>query len=352
MRLSRCLHIWLISFCILGIILPSCSKKEEFLSGKVVYRGKPVERARIEVYLERGDFGGGPPFVAGNTDEKGEFRLKTGDGLFYLVARKMLIDGSRRVVLKGRPESEPVRPGAGRLTIVLKEVGNGGFEPDGVTFVKGVVKGGVDGVFVYAYDGKMEIAAGPGYLAKVPVEKDGSFSLPLREGTYRIVAMKKQTGGDFGPPEEKGRGEYPGNPVRLRRGTVLDVGEIELEKLDVEALSRRRRTGGVETGKFRLTGKVVDERGEPVPRIYVMAYRDQSMRGRPISVAETSQENGSFEIYLPGPGKYYLGAREILGGPASPGEMTGAYEGTPDHSVVVEDGEEQRDIVIVVREKW
>jgi hypothetical protein len=76
------------------------------------------------------------------------------------------------------------------------------------------------------------------------------------------------------------------------------------------------------------------------------------MIGRPFAISGRTREDGSFVVYLPKPGKFYVGARSEYGGPLSPGEWVGTYDGTPDHSLEIGEGETKEGIRIRVVEKW
>jgi len=60
--------------------------------------------------------------------------------------------------------------------------------------------------------------------------------------------------------------------------------------------------------------------------------------------------DGKYSIAFERPGRYYIGARDSVGGPMEPGDMAGVYEGTDDNSVELSDGETLGDIDITLRE--
>jgi hypothetical protein len=133
---------------------------------------------------------------------------------------------------------------------------------------------------------------------------------------------------------------------------MTDVGRIALR--DPEEARRRRRAGagGQETPAAEIRGMVARDDGSPAPGVRVMAYADPRMIGRPFAVSGPTGGDGAFLLRLPKPGKFYLGARSELGGPVSPGEWIGSYDGAPDHGVSVRNGEQREGIRIRVVEKW
>lgn len=358
-RSLRSLHELLVPFVLASLLplLSACSDPGAKITGRVLFDGEPVAKASVSAYLNEGDFGGGQPYLVSETASDGRFVLATGKGKFYIVARKTEYVMGRERVLKGRPSGEPVSPAMGKeLEIHLKSVEEGEYSPDPGTFATGKVEsspGSVKGAFVYAYDASRGITAGPTFVTKARVGEDGRFRLALREGSYDIVAMKKESGSEVGPLTGGGlRGEYGANPVVVKKGEVTELGTLQLVPPDPAKVGDLSKRGGVAGSGYVITGMVLLEDGGPAGGVYVMAYGDERMVGRPESISDTTGEDGSFTLFLPGPGIYHLGARESIGGPLAPGELTGSYEGTPDHSVHLQEKGRVGDVRIIVREKW
>jgi hypothetical protein len=74
------------------------------------------------------------------------------------------------------------------------------------------------------------------------------------------------------------------------------------------------------------------------------------MAGFPAFVSGKTGTEGSTELSIPEEGKYYLLARERLGGPAD-GEWYGRYAGSPDHSVNLSLGEAPGPLTIVLEKR-
>ncbi len=129
------------------------------------------------------------------------------------------------------------------------------------------------------------------------------------------------------------------------------MGVLELKRPDPLKAKRGSKMDELKNSGYVITGLVSRESGEPAERMYVMAYADRRMIGRPDSISRPTDERGVFTLFLPGPGKYYIGARESIGGPMSPGELSGKYEGTPDYSIDLTEMMRIDDLQIVVREK-
>jgi protocatechuate 3,4-dioxygenase beta subunit len=142
-------------------------------------------------------------------------------------------------------------------------------------------------------------AAGGGRTRTATTDENGRFSIPkLPPGTYAVTATK--TGfvdGAFGQRRS------------LRTGTPVEVADGQ-QRNDVDLnLSR----GGV------ITGRVLDEDGEPLSRARVSVLREQYARGtKELMPAGTDQsdDRGQFRIFGLPPGDYYVGAMA-----GDPGQM-------------------------------
>jgi hypothetical protein len=81
----------------------------------------------------------------------------------------------------------------------------------------------------------------------------------------------------------------------------------------------------------------------------VFAYVDRVIgHQRPAAISTPTGSDGLFQVHLPEPGTYYVGAREAYGDSPAPGELFGMYEVSADHGLTVDDGQSLDDIRIVV----
>jgi hypothetical protein len=123
-------------------------------------------------------------------------------------------------------------------------------------------------------------------------DDDGRYELKeLPAGRYSVNAMK---GGYVSLQFGQRRAFEPGQPLELGDGQVL-------EKVDF-ALPR----GGV------ISGRIVDEFGEPLTGVSVMAMRYRFVNGaRRLGIAQgggATDDRGEFRIFGLAPGDYYLNA--------------------------------------------
>ena len=140
------------------------------------------------------------------------------------------------------------------------------------------------------------IAGGGGRTRTATTDEQGRFTIPnLPPGTYVVTATK--TGfvdGAFG----QRRTLRTGSPVELVDGQQRSDVDLKLSR------------GGV------ITGRVLDEDGEPLSRAAVSVLRQQYVRGEkqltPAGI-DQSDDRGQFRIFGLPPGDYYVGAS--AGGP-------------------------------------
>lgn len=138
--------------------------------------------------------------------------------------------------------------------------------------------------------------AGASLIAVTDV--DGRFEFPaVRAGRFTLSASKPgfvTIGAGQKFPSD------PSRPFDVRDGQAYDAGEIRLPR------------GGA------ITGRVLDEFGEPVVEAQVRAFRTQYMQGhrRLVGVREAhTNDAGQFGLYGLAPGKYYVsGMQRVTGG--------------------------------------
>lgn len=337
-----------LAFLFLLIASPICANAATGkVAGKVVYQTKPVEGASVYAYKEPSALfakipDGGPVM----TGPDGTFEMELPKGRYYVAARKkgpgileILEPGDYYSFYGGNPvEVEVARPAEVILSLVEKppvqpdtpvdseKGGRGGL--GGVVTLDGEP---IDGAVINVYLDPNEGFRGMGYYMSPPTGVDGRFRLKMEEGTYYVVARKRLSGNVAGPLQE---GDYFGyldtNPYVARKGVLAHVTIPMVKKTsDVSA-------GG--HGKTLVRGVVRDVEGNPVPNAYACLYKEPEMLNRPAYVSKPTGPDGAFSVEAPVGGRYYLGARDTIGGPVEPGQLWGRYNGSEDHSVKVDTG--------------
>jgi len=350
---------FLLLFFSLSLLLAGCTQEGAGIEGAIIFNEKPLGQARVEFYLKSGEERSSAPFSVATTDLQGRFHAELPAGDYYLVGKKKEQGGGVNRMLMAEYPQNPVVVSSGMVEVeplILSEVGfAGAIAADGKTHVTGRLM--FDGqplaeAFVYVYT-RGDALTGPSYGLVVHAEEDGSFDLPLAPGRYWLAARKRSDGSRVGDPQVGDlNGEYPGNPLVLSSGE-----EKRLPPWSLERVTRSGRQERMAEGKFVktdtwLSGRVVDEDRQPVSGIYLFAYRDSRMIGKPNFISSPTGQDGGFRIYLDREDEYFVGARSTYGGPLEPGEWVGTFDGRADHGVVAE--EEQETVLgdILVREVW
>lgn len=339
---------------LLAAVSVGCAPKTGTVEGKATVAG-----AEIQFFVKAGEERTGTPFAARLAGSDGSFRVELPPGPYHVVARKTAREDGRERVYKGEFPRNPVIVSAGKaatgVDIALAEMSSAGFTPQEGTGVRGVVLSGgkpVRDANVYAYSTDAGTVRGPSYVAFARTDARGRYALPLREGSFVIVARRKGNENETGAIRPEGESGGDGERVDLSAGKMREIAAIALHPPKEERRRVRVEAGGQEARGAMLLGKVVRNDGVPGAGVYVMAYADHRMIGRPFAISGRTGADGAFRLVLSRPGKYFLGARSERGGPVSPGEWVGTFDGVPDHSVEVAPGERKEGLSIRVVEKW
>jgi hypothetical protein len=353
---KRCLWLFL-----LLPLLTACPRGEESgLEGTLLFAEKPLAGAQLEVYLKNGKDRSTLPFAVTSTDAAGRYRLNLPAGRYFLIGKKKEEKAGRVRMLMAECPVNPVEVGNEFKKIEpfpLREMGQDGVPvPDPGTGVTGrIVAGGapVAGAFVYVYSEDIAGLMGPSYGEAVQTALDGRFQIDLRAGRYYLAARLRSDGSRMGEPQPGDlNGTYPGNPVVVPRGTLASLGDFPLKPVDGSQRLERLKEGKFTKTKTFFSGRIVDQDSVPVEGVYVFAYLDSRMVGKPSYISDPSDGRGRYVLYLGAGGTYYIGARSTFGGPLEPGEWVGTYGDPPDNGMAVASGASFPLGDLVVREVW
>jgi hypothetical protein len=155
------------------------------------------------------------------------------------------------------------------------------------------------------------------------LDKEWRFNAQLPDGAYYAIAIKKQRK-DFGPLEPDDHFFYfmdDAGPMRIvvKKGEKLDLGLKKTAAHSAFLEIFNRQTEGITA----IKGIIKDEKGSPVPDLFVGAYTRPVMLGKPDYISRRSDKDGRYEIRLSDGGNYYLVARYRLGSPPAPGDFYG-----------------------------
>ncbi len=180
-----------------------------------------------------------------------------------------------------------------------------------------------------------------GFSRETASDVNGNFAFAaIPAGLYRLFVQRDGfisfVYGARGP-------DRPGKPLALSAGGSAESLNIALEPLGV------------------ISGRVLDEDGEPVQGIGVQALkRDKNLRQYTVAIAATTDDTGQYRLFGLQPGRFIIATQQrpvIAGGNGSPAEtqtVYGAafYPGTTDlaaaATLYVAGGGEARDIDIRV----
>jgi hypothetical protein len=207
----------------------------------------------------------------------------------------------------------------------------------------------VQGAHVYAYvDFSKNLIGVADYVSKGS-NPDGSYQLVLPPGEYYLVARKRNSGANYGPivTGDLYDHRFKQDPVRVEPGRELEM-NFQVVRLSEPMFFQVFTEGQGKTGTG-IRGRILDLDGEPVQGAFATAYSNSNMKRLPDLASTLSGDDGSFTLYLPGGGKWYIGARSRARAAPVPGEPVGRYEGSDDHSLSVVEGSFVEGIEIILK---
>jgi len=209
--------------------------------------------------------------------------------------------------------------------------------------------------YVYGYVGKISTRAAQMGIIGITdwvshgSAEDGSYKLDLPPGEYYFGARKRANGLNYGPLL---KGDWYDHkparaPIVVRKGKYRTC-DFELIQLD-EPMFFQGLTAASKATETGITGKLLDENGEHIPGTFVMGYADDDMQRAPDFASTLTDDEGYYTLYLPKGGRYWLSARFYAMKMPQKDEPFARYEGSSDHSVLVEDGQFLKGIDLVLR---
>jgi hypothetical protein len=157
----------------------------------------------------------------------------------------------------------------------------------------------VEGARVFLYDSN-EVRRSANYIS-APTNRDGLYRMVAPPGRYWSMARLKRTEG-YGALMPGDR--HSGDPVEIEisrgKGNVKDFIVADLkEAMKLKTRERERL--------IRISGRIIDENGSPVPGAYAIAHRNNALAGMPDHLSAFVDKDGRYTLYLP-KGKYYIGS--------------------------------------------
>lgn len=157
----------------------------------------------------------------------------------------------------------------------------------------------VEGARVFVY-GTPDVRRSADFIS-APTEKDGSFRLLITPGRYWAMARLKKIEG-YGPLMAGDKHSGEAEAIELEAGQELST---SFRIADLKE-ARMLRSGDRE-GPVKLSGRILDGKGSPVAKAYVIANRTDKITGMPDYLSAWTEQNGRYVLYIPR-GIYYVGA--------------------------------------------
>jgi len=209
--------------------------------------------------------------------------------------------------------------------------------------------------YVYGYVGKVETRAAQLGIVGITdwvshgSAEDGTYKLDLPPGEYYVAARKRVNGLNYGPLF---KGDWYDHkparkPVVVKKGKYLTC-DFELINLE-EPMFFQGLTAAAKVTDTGIRGKLLDEEGNHVPGTFVMGYVDDDMQRTPDFASTLTDDEGNYTLYLPKGGRYWLAARFYVMKMPQKDEPFARYGGSPDHSVLVEEGQFLKGIDLVLK---
>lgn len=332
-----------------GLLWTSGPSLAASVGGKVAVEGTGTAGVKVLAYPATTlSLTGAAPFASAETGGDGLFTLELPPGNYYLLGR-----GRGWFGYYGRnPLNVPAEGVSGvNLPLVPAETAPPQIETTIAGGVAGRVQHGgkpVAEAIVFVYPDLSTQLKGFGLGMSAPTDAQGNFELSLPAGSYYLVARVRTSHSTAGPLQAGDLfGYLPANPLTVGEGQTAKV------LLPVIAVPDKITSRAATMfGQTRISGRIVDREGVPLAGLQALLYADESMLNRPLYVSQPTGADGVFQLSFPTGGRFYLAARNSLGGTPAPGELYGRYQSPDGEPLKVETGQSVEGLRIVVEEVW
>ena len=173
---------------------------------------------------------------------------------------------------------------------------------EGTSVLKGIVSDvegqAAAGAMVFVYNSP-EVRRTADFIS-APSDKEGLFRMVLPQGKYWAVARLKKSK-EYGPlmPGDRHSGDPEEIEIEPDSEVNMDFVVADLKeaiKMKREAMDR----------PFRISGKIIDKRGEPVTGAYAIVYKTKEISRIPDYLSAWVDTEGHYTLYIP-EGDYYIG---------------------------------------------
>ncbi len=155
----------------------------------------------------------------------------------------------------------------------------------------------------------------PAEFISARTDSQGRFSMTVPAGKWWAVARLRK-GEEYGPLVAGDK--HSGGPLEIE---LEAGGELEKDFKIADIREAARLVRKTREDYYKLTGRIIDHKGDPVANVYAIAARSKEMPEVPAYVSAWTDDKGEYILYLP-PGKYFAGyAGEFP--PRTPYRITG-----------------------------
>jgi hypothetical protein len=163
----------------------------------------------------------------------------------------------------------------------------------------------VKGAYIFVYDSPDTRRAVD--LVSPVTDENGFCEKAIPPGSYWILArLKSNAKFDMGPLKIEDK--FSGDPLELEaiQGEVYDLNFTVVDLLDtIKTKSKKRKD------LTKVTGKVINAKGEAMVGVFAYANRNQSPLSMPDYFSAWTESDGKYILYLP-KGKYSIGAAAVM----------------------------------------
>ncbi|PLX74271.1 MAG: hypothetical protein C0615_09595 [Desulfuromonas sp.] len=204
----------------------------------------------------------------------------------------------------------------------------------------------IEGAYVNIYPDTISNLLGPSQFISTPTDSEGNYRLAVPPGTYYVVSRKRMSGQPSGPLS-------PGDLFSEHHRVVTTVVEGKMSVINLALAPMKapmffkKSTVEIRTDTG-IRGRLIDGSGKPVPGSFALAYTDKNTKRLPDFASTLSESDGSFVLYLPQGGTYFLGARIHAWDMPRPGELYGLLGDPEPTPVNVDEGQFVEGVEIVL----
>ncbi len=186
---------------------------------------------------------------------------------------------------------------------------------------------------------------GPADYISALTDAEGRYGLRLPAGNYCLVARKRAAGEpDVGPLTPEDYSSLVSPPIEIADKQTVKL-DLRLKKIAGDVLFSSQYT--IRASNTLFEGKIMDEAGQPLAGLLVVANRRPKIGRKPDYISFASEPDGSFTIYLPRGGIYYLRLKATVLGEYLPCMIESAYVNPADNTLELFTGNRLKGINII-----